>query len=1003
MQTEVPALPVVCSDGCKRSLTRKVDEESRITAASIKNQTSYKNAAILLSKRKQLHPLIGGPYYKNSARVYAITEPVKYSEKNPVGQRVLSAKMLRVKQLQNQLTDAHYRLNELANENRLLKALQKRQDSALRRYEGTNAELPRIINSHHEELRVLQAKYKKLKSQHKDTCDLLKEKENELHTLQTQNKHLMQLSKDRNLGEREKLQGQVLDLNHRIKRQNETIQMLHRKLALEGKSLKHQLSNEIAKNKAMQRHLNKTMEKLKGLEDLLDNREKKLYYNGQLPIFGKRKNITSQSLTNLSADGRNPTNFTKNGIGNKDHADPKVAEKSLPILHEKEPNVLDQRMSNTTTILTSNTAPLSPKTETMASLNQIRKFRLQKSPLTQKLSARDRLRERHNEMDIDDNETIPHAESSQKSNTSMEQYNINAYETKLSKFGESLENETEGTAYKLPRELRKEFGYSTSESESEELENSSPDHTQEKQFLESTDLTTASKELHARLTTEDHTSTSIDKNNDKLFTDVNSEKFVNEKLKFKRESALWEPVKKTFNKAECKAEMSQLKAAAGISESDSESDSAAESSRQKEKYDFVLKNAPEDSENEDSNHPIENVLTFDGDHKSDSGAEFDGLQKMKKRASSNKPSGRSKISESPIASRDMNDDLPKSPDDNYDGGRQRLMDITKSWTELQEKIMREREISENQIKGLESELEDDLILEKKNVHRIDNDEIKRMMQSTRKVSLTLNSQDNFTENIDQKLYEVDNKQSKKSRQLARRNSISLDNMNLGIESSENLRRLEHRLSIGKFEHAEIQSSELELQEKEDESFDTVADKETFPSRSGAGDNFISSIKNELSQVDATQAALQSMVLETKRQINENQKSKTKQTNTTKIDNSKKTLNHHTQQETDVVKKVTKTLQQEPSYKEEMSSEARMINYNKEKLLAAMKAIDNNENVEFLDLQKSQKGNGSSRSQITENLYRGVPTHNKKKDDLIKELFGDGKGDTKTRNGCTKMH
>ena len=145
--------------------------------------------------------------------------------------------MLRIKELQNQLADAHYRLNviilnillykfiilkfmyityihiyiyicmyvyihtyinvnyrhteynyifsqELANENKLLKALQKRQDSALKRYEGTNAELPRIINSHHEELRVLQIKYKKLKTLQKETCDLLKEKENELQQLQ---------------------------------------------------------------------------------------------------------------------------------------------------------------------------------------------------------------------------------------------------------------------------------------------------------------------------------------------------------------------------------------------------------------------------------------------------------------------------------------------------------------------------------------------------------------------------------------------------------------------------------------------------------------------------------------------------------------------------------------------------------------------------------------------------------------------------------------------------
>ncbi|XP_012060812.1 PREDICTED: intracellular protein transport protein USO1 [Atta cephalotes] len=230
----------------------------------------------------------------------SLSDESKSGNKSILGQRVMSAKMLRFKQLQNQLADAHYHLNELANENRLLKALQKRQDSALRRYEGANAELPRLINSHHEELRVLQTKYKKLKELHKDTCNLLKERENELYSANSQNKHLLQLSKDRNLEEREKLQLQLTDMNYKMQQQQETIQLLHRKLTLETKSLKHQLHIEISKHKETQKNLQETIEKLKSLECLLDNREKRLYYNGQLPIYNKEKNLGSHSLTNLS-------------------------------------------------------------------------------------------------------------------------------------------------------------------------------------------------------------------------------------------------------------------------------------------------------------------------------------------------------------------------------------------------------------------------------------------------------------------------------------------------------------------------------------------------------------------------------------------------------------------------------------------------------------------------------------------------------------------------------
>jgi len=51
-------------------------------------------------------------------------------------------------------------LQELFTENRLLKTLQKRQDLALNKYEGTKAALPQLIRSHNEEVRFLRANLK---------------------------------------------------------------------------------------------------------------------------------------------------------------------------------------------------------------------------------------------------------------------------------------------------------------------------------------------------------------------------------------------------------------------------------------------------------------------------------------------------------------------------------------------------------------------------------------------------------------------------------------------------------------------------------------------------------------------------------------------------------------------------------------------------------------------------------------------------------------------------
>lgn len=57
----------------------------------------------------------------------------------------MSAKLLRVKQMQNQLSETQMQLNELMNENRILRNMQKRQEGALKRYEGNHAELPQMI------------------------------------------------------------------------------------------------------------------------------------------------------------------------------------------------------------------------------------------------------------------------------------------------------------------------------------------------------------------------------------------------------------------------------------------------------------------------------------------------------------------------------------------------------------------------------------------------------------------------------------------------------------------------------------------------------------------------------------------------------------------------------------------------------------------------------------------------------------------------------------------
>lgn len=87
---------------------------------------------------------------------------------------------------------------------------------------------------------------------------------------------------------------------------------------------------------------------------------------------------------------------------------------------------------------------------------------------------------------------------------------------------------------------------------------------------------------------------------------------------------------------------------------------------------------------------------------------------------------------------------------------------------------------------------------------------------------------------------------------------------------------------------------------------------------------------------------------------------------------------------------------------EISARTKTINYNKEKLLATMRAIDDNENIEFLN-QEYGKYNVTSRKQITENLFRGLPTHTKKKQDIIKDIFDTDGFKNESASSCNKLH
>lgn len=230
----------------KQNFRRK----SAKSTESVYSSSSSKYSASALYRRRSQNPVTRCNGFMNG------------TNNSEVRQRVLSARRLRMKTLQNQLADSQQHISELAHENRILRTVHKRQDQALKKYESTNAELPQLLHSHAEEIRIWQSKYKNLQHQNKELTFKLKQKDSQILAFSDQNKYLSQLNKDKNLEDRQKLTDQVQKMEIKLQEKDNELKLLARKLQLETKSFKIQVQMEHKRYKDAMAKLEKTKNEL---------------------------------------------------------------------------------------------------------------------------------------------------------------------------------------------------------------------------------------------------------------------------------------------------------------------------------------------------------------------------------------------------------------------------------------------------------------------------------------------------------------------------------------------------------------------------------------------------------------------------------------------------------------------------------------------------------------------------------------------------------------------
>lgn len=109
-----------------------------------------------------------------------------------------------------------------------------------------------------------------MKQQNKELSEKIKQKDAILLTISDQNKHLMQLNKDRNLEERERLTDRLKDLEQRLLDKDNDAKLLARRLQLELKSFKVQLQQENQKYRDCYGKLERAHIEISRLNNLLE-------------------------------------------------------------------------------------------------------------------------------------------------------------------------------------------------------------------------------------------------------------------------------------------------------------------------------------------------------------------------------------------------------------------------------------------------------------------------------------------------------------------------------------------------------------------------------------------------------------------------------------------------------------------------------------------------------------------------------------------------------------
>ncbi|XP_058517599.1 lebercilin-like protein isoform X3 [Ochotona princeps] len=228
--------------------------------------------------------------------------------RDAMAQRILSARIHKIKQLKNELADIQRKLEAIVIENQFLKQLQLRHLKAIGKYENSQNNLPQIMLKHQNEVRNLRQLLRKSQEKERVISRRLRETDSELLKTKDALQALQKLSEDKNLAEREELTHRLSILTSKMEANDKKIQSLEKQLRLNNRAFSRQLATENRKTltaqtatKSLQMEVRRLQQKLKEKDRELEI--KNIYTNRILKnLLDKDEYPKAASTKSVQAD-----------------------------------------------------------------------------------------------------------------------------------------------------------------------------------------------------------------------------------------------------------------------------------------------------------------------------------------------------------------------------------------------------------------------------------------------------------------------------------------------------------------------------------------------------------------------------------------------------------------------------------------------------------------------------------------------------------------------------